>query len=122
MPLVLLSFAWLQTALAVGSTVVSGRAESGQEGKPLHVLSGMYRLVSAALASAQLDLRHPRLTPPTPSTVPHFQVFGDKYLAAFRLDFIADEPAPAAAEPEAAAAPAEAPPTPEAAAAPAPEQ
>ncbi|KAL4439002.1 hypothetical protein ABPG77_006939 [Micractinium sp. CCAP 211/92] len=49
-------------------------------------------------------------------------VFGDKYLAAFRLDFIADEPAPAAAEPEAAAAPAEAPPTPEAAAAPAPEQ
>ncbi|KAL4452604.1 hypothetical protein ABPG75_008266 [Micractinium tetrahymenae] len=47
-------------------------------------------------------------------------VFGDKYLAAFRLDFVPDPepgPAPAAAEPEAAAAPAEAPAAPAAPAA-----
>lgn len=61
----------------------------------------------------------PYPTIPTPPNPRPWQVFGDKYLAAFRLDFIAEEPAPAAAEPEATAAPADAPAAPETPAAPA---
>lgn len=122
----LASLARLQAALAVGSTVV--RRQGQGEGIRGNLTFGerSLRAVLGCWPPFRAPPALPCLAPPPSSgLLPIPQVFGDKYLAAFRLDFIPEEPA---SQPEAAAAPAEAPATPEApaapeaAAAPAPEQ